>query len=97
MPALEALQQTEWSVQFERYMRNRLVMGAFRYGLLQAPDKHDYNRVDSAIERLMEYKRTHNLELLVDSANIALLEFVEGTHPDRHWSSVDDGPHVSHC
>ena len=31
---LESLRSSEWSREFEELMRNRLLMGAFRYGLL---------------------------------------------------------------
>lgn len=36
---LTDLERSEWSPRFERLMRNRLVMGALRYGLIHAPGK----------------------------------------------------------
>jgi hypothetical protein len=94
VPALESLQQSEWSPKFETLMRNRLVMGAFRYGLLGDPAKPRYDRVASIRRRLDKYVQTGNLEHLVDVANTALLEFVEGEHPNRHFHSIDDGEHT---
>jgi len=74
-----------WSSKFEQLMRNRLIMGAFRYGLLGYHKKPQYDRIASALRRLEKYAEFGNLELLVDVANMCLVEFVEGKHPDRHW------------
>jgi hypothetical protein len=89
------LQQLEaqWSTQFERLMKNRLMMGAFRYGLINAPNKQLYDRVAGARKRLSQFVETGNLEFLVDVANLALLEFEEGKHPLRHWGDI----HEDHC
>jgi hypothetical protein len=32
LPDLEQLRRTEWNPEFEKLMRNRLLMGAMRYG-----------------------------------------------------------------
>jgi hypothetical protein len=88
------LRLTEWSAEFEQLMRNRLLMGRFRYGAMGDPAKGGYDCISSAIKRLEEYKRTGNLELLVDSANLCLVEFVHTRHPEAHWESTDDGEHV---
>jgi len=91
---LARLRQTQWSDEFEQYMRNRLIMGSFRYGLLGAPGKPQYDRVSYARRCLDSYKKTGNLECLVDAANLALVEFVEGEHPKKHFRSDDDGEHA---
>ena len=88
------LQKTEWSVDFERLMRNRLTMGAVRYGRLGAAGKPQYDRVASIEKRLAAYVATENTEYLVDIANLCLCEFVEGAHPLKHFASIDDGEHV---
>jgi hypothetical protein len=85
----------QWSPEFERLMRNRLIVGAYRYGSLSATCKPSYDRVESCLKRLAQYRETGNLELLVDVANLCLLEFVESKHPNRHFHSVDDGEHVT--
>jgi len=74
-------------------MRNRLIIGALRYGLLHAPGKKRYDRVAGARKRLAQYQETGNLECLVDVANMALLEFEESHHPCRHWGDI----HGDHC
>lgn len=91
---LEDLERTEWSPQFEQLMRNRLIMGALRYGLLHAPGKKQYDRVASMTRRLSKYQESGNMEFLVDVANLCLLEFEECSHPTKHFRSHDDGEHV---
>lgn len=90
---LEELYRSQWSPRFEELMRNRLVMGALRYGLLHAPGKKQYDRVASVKKRVQLYAETGNLEHLVDVANECLLEFEESRHPQRHFGA-QDGEHV---
>ena len=88
------LKDSEWSFKFECLQRSRLIMGAIRYGPIGALNKPQWDRVPDMMRRLNEYMETGNLENLVDVANLCLLEFVEGKHPNRHFSPSDDGPHV---
>lgn len=80
---------TQWSAEFEQLMRNRLVMGALRYGVMGSDGKPQYDRLSSVLKRLDQYRLTGNTELLVDCANLLLLEFVEGDHPLRHFKALD--------
>lgn len=91
--SLEQVFRGQWSAEFERYMRNRLAMGYFRYTPLSEQDG-TYDNVGSCRKRLALYDQTHNMEHLVDVANICLVEFVTGTHPDRHFEATDDGIHT---
>jgi len=77
-PSLEELRRTEWSPEFEALMRRRLIMGALRYGRLGELGKPQWRRVSNMIERLRYYERSRNTEALVDVANLALCEYVEG-------------------
>ncbi len=86
---LQDLEQSEWNPLFERLMRNRLLMGALRYGLLNAPEKPKYDRIASMEKRLRKYRENGNLELLVDVANLALCEFTECDHPLKHFHTQD--------
>jgi hypothetical protein len=88
------LSKTEWSDEFEGLMKNRLILGALRYGRLKAENKPQYGRIESAFKRLKRYQKTGNKEFLVDVANLMLLEFEECQHPLEHFSSIDDGDHV---
>jgi len=91
---LSELYRTEWSEKFENLMRNRLVLGAFRYGKLQDQSKPRYDRIGSIESRLKGYIKTGNTEFLVDIANMCMLEFVEGKHPNKHFKAIDDGEHT---
>lgn len=86
----QALARTEWSDTFETLMRNRLIIGALRYGLLGADNKSSFNRIASIRKRLDAYEKTGNLEYLVDSANLCLCEFVDGKHPTKHLTALDE-------
>lgn len=92
--SLMSLRVTEWSPLFEKLMRNRLLMGRFRYGKMGDPEKGDYDNMQSAMARIRAYQRDGNLEHLVDVANLMVVEFVHGKHPNRHFSAGDDGEHV---
>jgi hypothetical protein len=95
IPDLEILKVTEWSKKFEKLMRNRLLMGRFRYNsCLTDGKKNKYDSIGSIIKRAKEYKKTGNDELLVDIANIAMVEFEKGTHPHKHFHATDDGEHA---
>lgn len=89
---IEHLRKTEWSPPFEQLMRNRLVIGALRYGPLHTK-KPRYDRIKGALKRLQQYQANGNLECLVDVANMMLLEFEEGTHSKRHWADIQG----DHC
>lgn len=91
---LDDLVASEWSPEFERLMRNRLLMGRFRYGRMDRAEQRNYDRVGSALKRLRHYQVTGNLEYLVDAANLCLMEFEHGEHPSRHFEAADDGEHV---
>jgi hypothetical protein len=90
----EELKESEWSEHFEQLMRNRLIMGAMRYGRIGVPGKPQYDRIESIIKRLSKYRDSGNKEFLVDAANLCLLEFVECHHSKAHFHSIDDGEHA---
>lgn len=82
-PTLEELRESEWSDEFEQLMRNRLIMGAFRYGVMSRPCVDDEFAL-YAIKRIKKYIKTGNTEFLVDAANLCLMEFERGMHPNKH-------------
>ena len=91
-PSLEELQKTEWNPEFEQLMRNRLIMGAMRYGLLK--EKVSYDSITSMRQRLSLLEKDGNGEHLVDIANIALVMFTRKDHPKFHFHAQDDGIHT---
>jgi hypothetical protein len=92
LPSVESLEKTEWCPEFERIMRNRMIMGAFRYGEIRS-GAGDIRRIYSAVKRLNMYLETGNKELLADVANLCMCEYMMPGHPDSHFNSVDDGEH----
>lgn len=92
-PPLHELRKTEWSKTFERMMKSRLLMGAFRYGLKENKGDQEYDLVGSLKARIRMYEESGNLEYLVDCANLALLEFEFPSHSKAHFDAVDDGEH----
>ena len=97
VPDLPELRRGQWSAKFEQLQRHRLIMGAFRYGLLdeqRATGGNGYDNVGSLIKRAEAYQATGNLEYLVDVANLAMVEFEVGSHPTRHFVVIDDGEHT---
>lgn len=91
IPGLEYLMETEKSPEFERLRMNRKILGAMRYGLFSAPGKPKWDRISSMIARLEKYRSDRNAEHLVDVANLAEVEFVDGDH--LGVVSADDGIH----
>lgn len=94
IPPLSVLQRTEWDSEFEQLMRNRLIMGGIRYGLLGSAKKRTYDNPSSMKKRLDLYIETGNAEHLVDIANLCLVEFNAERHPDFHFEAQDDKNHV---
>ena len=88
----ESLKISEWSPEFEQLMRNRLIMGSMRHSM----KLHD-DRPSGATEfhikyikaKLVLYEKTGNREMLVDIANLSLVEFLHSDHPMSHFKAVD--------
>lgn len=95
---LEELKESEWSPEFEKLMRNRLIMGSIRYGRMShngvpVAGKPKYDRINSIRRRLNDFEESGNMEHLVDISNLCLLMFEEKSHPNSHFESIDDGEH----
>lgn len=94
LPSLDELRKTEWCDEFEQLMRNRLLMGAFRYGLMKDKLKQAWKLIPSIRRRLDKYEETGNLEMLVDVANLCLIEFMIPSVPGAALRPEDDVEHV---
>lgn len=91
-----SLRYTEWCPEFESHMRDRLMMGFFRYGAFQDPFKPSFKQIESAIRRLQNYlnpehEQYGNAELLVDAANLCMVEWKHPNNPAFHFLATDDG------
>lgn len=87
-PGPDELRRTERSPEFDRLRMNRKIIGAMRYGRMGAPGKPQYDRIADMIRRLSMYASDGNAEHLVDVANLAELEFVEGARCVRPADDV---------
>lgn len=94
---LKALEKSEWSPEFERLMRNRLLMGALRYGTFaeKAKKKEKWDLLGAVSSKLEKYEETGNTEYLVDAANYLMLAFEFDDHSRKHFHALDD--HHGHC
>ena len=93
LPSLDELRKSEWLPEFETLMRNRLLLGSFRYGLMSNPNKGNFQILKSIRDRLAKYDADRNLEHLVDVANLCLVEFLAGSRRGQTLTAVDDGDH----
>ncbi len=93
LPGLDVLRTTEWCPEFVMLMQNRLIMGAFRYGRFDSPEKWRYDFIGGLKKKIAQYEATGNMEHLVDMSNYPLLEFVRPSHPNAHWKATDDHTH----
>ncbi len=91
---LEDAMITEWSPEFEKAMRNRLLIGAYRYGPMRKSGEEDGANAKEAIRRIGRYLKTGKLEGLVDAANFCLVEFDRARVDGVTLHSVDDGEHM---
>ena len=66
--------RTEWSPRVEKLMRNRLVMGSFRYQTFEEKRGMvwDYDTAEEAIARIRRYQKDGNTEHLVD------IDYIDG-------------------
>ena len=94
---LMALEVSEWSREFEKLMRARLVMGALRYGTLSEKriKGKRWDLIEPIRKKVELYEQTGNTEYLVDAANYCLLAFECDNHPNKHFRALDD--HHDHC
>lgn len=93
LPPIEVLRETEWSHEFEKAMRCRLVMGAFRYGLMAEQDYGKYDLSAEIHRRVNQYSQSRNLESLIDAANMCMLAYIHGRRTGEILFPIDDGQH----
>jgi hypothetical protein len=87
----ETMRRIQWSPPFIRLMRNRMILGGYRYGRVDDPTQPPRDQIRSLIHRARFYLADGNQEHLVDIANLALVEYVRGNcHPNPHFAAVDD-------
>jgi hypothetical protein len=83
--AIDILRRTEWSSDFEQKMRNRMIIGALRYGPAGRPGQYLF----CAGRHIALYEMMDNLEHLVDAANYLMLEYMAPAHAEAHFHAED--------
>ena len=92
-PSYESLLQTEWNETFDKLAKGKMIQASFRYGLLK--DNNSYDFIEAMKNKIRRYEATHNLELLVDIRNYAMLEFKKPKYPDAYYyaeQALDQAP-----
>lgn len=79
----------DFSEDFVQKMRNRILVSHYKYGWMA----HTYPEIGDAVasleERLELYKKTGNLEHLVDVSNFAMIEYMRPRHINVHFEAQD--------
>ena len=96
LPPLDVLKQTEWCGEFEQLMRNRMIMGAFRYGRLADQNFEGYDLVGEIKKRITKFETDGNLEHFVDAGNIAMIAYYHGKSKGFKMIAQDDSEHAEY-
>jgi len=74
---------------FIQGMLNRMIVGYYRHGDSSRASTKD---IPAMLEkRWKKYMRTGNTEVLLDVANLAMIEFMNPSHPEAHYQAEDSG------
>jgi len=97
-PSLSDLNISQYPPEFaecDKYAHNRMIMGSFRYGLIDRQDLKDYNPAKEAIKRIEKYLKDENLEHLVDANNMIKIAYFRGKKfLNQTMNPIDDGEHA---
>lgn len=96
MPDLDELLTTEWPPSIRKFikmMRNRMLLGSFRYGRDADPKKWRYNSLAGMRKKFLAYEESGNIEHLIDLANYCHMEYRRPSHPRAHFRAEDDHCH----
>jgi hypothetical protein len=94
LPDIDVLVARQFNQKFVDAMKRRMVMGAFRYGLVGTQKSLSIDYLRSAQRKLDAYVSDGNTEHLIDAANYMMLEHRFSRHPSKHFKAVDDGIHA---
>jgi len=84
----------KWDADFVDACRNRIVVGAMRYG--NGGSQYESRECGDSFlrrlrEKLAEFDRTRNHEMLVDIAVYCMLLWRFDDHPAAHFEAMDQG------
>jgi len=89
MTTPEQILRRDFSESFISKMKNRIVVSHYKYGWMKDTYPELADAVACLEQRLEMYKKTGNLENLVDAANFAMIEFMYPRHPGAHFQGTD--------
>lgn len=94
MDELEKIMKTEYSTEFDRERKNRIMMSYYKYG--SARNNFGGGRVDAfkTAELCMDaFSKDHNLEHLIDAANYLMFRYMY-PYPGEYMRSTDSSGSV---
>lgn len=75
-----------YSEEFIQLMKNRLIMGSFRYGLMSEQDYSRFDLMGYIINKVTVFNETLHLEPLVDAGNNCLLAYIHCLRGEPKWT-----------
>ena len=91
---MEALQWGEEWQHILFLMKNRMIMGGYRYSPTSLQKPREFDNIADVKRRLDLYEVEGNMEYLIDAANITIIECLKKSHPNFHFNPIDDGVHA---
>lgn len=97
-PTFEELNKSQYPDEFrecDQYAHNRMIMGSFRYGLIERQSLLCYEPAKESIKRVNKYLKDGNLEHLIDACNMIKIAYYRGKKfLGQRINSIDDGEHA---
>lgn len=90
MSELDKILSTEFSEEFIKGMRDRMIVSYYKYGPLLNAFPHKVSAIASLTDRLRKYAETKNIEFLIDAANFAMIEFMHPSIEGAFFAGTDD-------
>lgn len=84
MPSLAELKKRQRVDEVVELCNNRLVMGAFRYGLIEEQNFDNYDLIGNCRKRLDLLDKDGNLEHLLDAINMLKLRWYWGRKKEKN-------------
>jgi hypothetical protein len=94
---MEEMAAIQWGDDWQEIldlMKNRMIMGGYRYGPHRNQRPGQFDNVADAKRRLGLHDDDGNMEHLLDAANITILACLKKAHKDFHFTPIDDGVHA---
>lgn len=87
---IEEILKTEYSEKFDELRKKAMVTSYYKYGSLKKNVCGKLTQTMPSLQKRVDlYNQTGNTELLVDIANMAMIEFMYPQHPQAHYEPMD--------